>query len=48
MTGIQITLEPAFGCVVFDIIISWFVMMWMVIKVAQARKKYDVKVRVHF
>ena len=44
MAGIQLTLYPEFGCVVFDIVISWFVLMWMGVKVAQARRKYDVKV----
>ena len=44
MGDITITLAPAFGCVVFDVILSWFLLMWMAIKVSQARKKYDVKV----
>ena len=46
--GIVIELDPAFGYIVLNIALFWFVNMWMIINLRRARVKYDVKVGTHF
>ncbi|XP_052810817.1 microsomal glutathione S-transferase 3-like [Mya arenaria] len=43
MTGIAITLSPDYGWVVMVVVSTFFMLMWLGIRVGKARKQYDVK-----
>ncbi len=43
---VSVELQPAFGCVVFDVLLTWVLLFWMMMKVGGARKKYGVKVQI--
>ncbi len=45
---VSVELQAAFGCVVFDVVLMWVLLFWMMAKVGAARKKYGVKVQTFF